>query len=135
ERGEQVSPLLLAQAVDGRIVGVPLGAAVPAIVVVAAVAVVFAVGLVVLLVVADEILEGEAVVARDEIDARIGLPPVPLIEVAGSRQSGGHLGGGAAVAFPEAAHVVAILAVPLGPAGREIADLVTTWPDVPRLGD
>ena len=40
----------------------------------AAIAVVLAVGLVVLVVVADEVLQGEAVVAGDEIDAGIGLP-------------------------------------------------------------
>ena len=39
------------------------------------------------------------------------------------------------LAAPEVAHRVAELAVPLGPLRREVADLVATVADVPRLGD
>ena len=51
-------------------------------VVVVAVAVVFAVGLVVLVVVADEIVQREAVVRGDEVDAGVGLAAVVLVQIA-----------------------------------------------------
>ena len=41
----------------------------------------------------------------------------------------------AAVAFPEAADAVAILAVPLRPQRGKVADLVAAFAQVPRLGD
>ena len=70
---------------DRRVVGRPLGAAVPAVVVVGAVAVVLAVGLVVLVVVADQVVQREAVVAGDEVDAGVRLAAAPLVQVAASR--------------------------------------------------
>ena len=39
------------------------------------------------------------------------------------------------LATPEVADGVAVVAVPLGPLGREVADLVAARTDVPRLGD
>ena len=117
------------------VVGRALDAAVPAVVVVGAVAVVLAVGLVVLVVVADQVVQREAVVAGDEVDAGVGLAAVVLVEVAAAGQPRGELGGGAAVALPEAADAVAVLAVPLGPEHREVADLVAARAEVPRLGD
>ena len=66
--GDQVLGLAFAEGEDGRVVGRAFDAAVPGEVLVGAVAVVFAVGLVVLVVVADEVVEGEAVVAGDEVD-------------------------------------------------------------------
>ncbi len=47
-----------------------------------AVVVVIPIGFVVLVVVADEVAEGEAVVRGDEVDAGIRLAPVVLVEVA-----------------------------------------------------
>ena len=41
----------------------------------------------------------------------------------------------AAVAAPEAPHRVAVLAVPLRPLRREVADLVAAFTEIPRLGD
>ena len=88
QRGDQVALLPLAQGVDGRVVGRPLGAAVPAVVVVGAVAVVLAVGLVVLVVVADQVVQREAVVAGDEVDAGVRPPAALLVQVAASRSAG-----------------------------------------------
>ena len=45
------------------------------------------------------------------------------------------LGNLTAVAAPEVPNGVAILAVPLGPANRKVADLISAGSDVPRLGD
>ena len=50
-------------------------------------------------------------------------------------QARGELADGAAVAFPEPADDVAILAVPLGPQHGKVADLIAAGADVPRLGD
>ena len=41
----------------------------------------------------------------------------------------------AGLAAPEVAHRVPVLAVPLRPQRREVADLVAAVADVPRLGD
>ena len=101
----------------------------------AAVAVVLAVGLVVLLVVGDEVVQREAVVRGDEVDAGVGPAAVVLVEVAAAGQAVGELADLAVVALPEAAHGVAVLAVPLRPEHREVADLVAALADVPRLGD
>src|SRR5690606_23390731 len=52
-----------------------------------------------------------------------------------ARDASGEVRQEARVALPEAAHGVAELAVPLGPAGRELADPVAARPDIPRLAD
>ena len=77
--GQQIAFLAPAQRVHLGIVGRALDAAVPAQVVVVAVAVVLAVGLVVFLVVADEIVEREAVVGGDEVDAGVGASSRALV--------------------------------------------------------
>ena len=65
--GECVFDLTAAQRHDVRIIGGPLNAAVPRVIVVGAIVVVLAVGLVVLVVLAEEIPKGEAVVTGDEV--------------------------------------------------------------------
>ena len=77
---------------DLGVVGRALDAVVPRLIVVRAVPVVLAVGLVVLLVVADQIVQGEAVMGGDEVDAGVGPAAVALIEIARSRQAVGELG-------------------------------------------
>ena len=62
---------LLAQLDDGLVVGRAFMAAVIAVVVVGAVAILFAVGLVVFLVVAEQVHQGEPVMDSDMIDARL----------------------------------------------------------------
>ena len=84
---DEVLRALPAEAIDRRIVGLALGAGVPRQVVVGAVAVVLAVGVVVLLVVADEIPQREAVVARDEVDGVVGGASVVGVEIARARES------------------------------------------------
>ena len=78
---KKVLYLAIAQLLDGRIVARPFHAAVPASVVVGAVAIVFAVRFVVLLVVGDQIVQREAVVARDEIDALLGFALLVAVDV------------------------------------------------------
>ena len=100
-----------------------------------AVAVVLEVGLVVLLVVGDEVGEREAVVRSDVVDARVRPPAAPAVQVARAGEAARELADQAAVALPVRAHGVAVLVVPLGPAGGEVADLVAALAEVPGLGD
>ena len=95
----------------------------------------FAVRLVVLVVVRDEIAKGEPVMRRDEVHGRPGFP-APLVELVGrARQPRRHLGHLGLVAPPESSDRIPIAVVPLGPSGREAADLVAARPAIPGLGD
>src|SRR5207237_2743379 len=120
-------PLAPAQLEHAAIVGVPLDAHVRAEVVVLTIGVAFAVLLVVLLFVADEVGEREAVVRGDEVDAGVGAPAALLVEVAAAGETRRQLGDRTAIAAPETAHRVAGLAVPLRPPGREVADSIAAF--------
>ena len=85
-QGQEVLDLAVAQRLDGGIVGRPFDAAIPAEVVVGAVAVVFAVCFVVLAVVRDQIVEREAVVAGDEVDALLGFALLVRVDVGAAGQ-------------------------------------------------
>src|SRR5439155_20711287 len=104
-----------------RVVGRPLGAAVPGPVVVAAVPVVLPVGLVVLVVVGDEVGKGEAVVRGDKVDAGVGTTSTRLVEVRACSEAVAELRQGLVLTSPPVAHAIPILAVPLRPQGWEVA--------------
>ncbi len=89
DRGHEVPHLPGPQLANLWVVGLSFDAAVPAKVVIGAVAVLLAVGLVVLLVVADEIREGEAVVRGDEVDARVRHATGVCVEVAAAGEAVG----------------------------------------------
>src|SRR5439155_25155433 len=80
--GDQIPLLAFAEGAASRIVARPLGAAVPAQVIVAAVFVVLAIGFVVFLVVTDQVLQREAIVAGNEVDAGVGQTAALLVQVA-----------------------------------------------------
>ena len=120
---------------DHHVVGRPLDTAVPASVVALAVVAAFAVGLVVLLVVADEIAQGEAVVGGDEVDGRDGFAAGVFVQVGRACEPAGELGQSLVGAAHEVADSVAVLAVPFGPQGREAAHLVAAHAEIPRLRD
>ena len=80
-------------------------------------------------------LQREPVVRGHEVDRRVRAAAVGLVEVAAAGQARGELAERAGLAAPEVADGVAVLAVPLRPQRREVADLVAAGPDVPRLGD
>ena len=82
----RVPDLTASELLDGRIVGRSFDPAVPARVVVGAVAVVLAVRLVVLLVVRDEIVEREPVVAGDEVDALLRLSFLVAVDVGAAHE-------------------------------------------------
>src|SRR5688572_24060883 len=134
QRAEHVLHLALAQAADRLYLGRPLDAVVPRAVVRVAVLVLLAIRLVVLLVVADEVVEREAVVRGDEVDAGPGLAAAVAEDVgrgAQARRERGRRG----LRAPEVAHRVAELVVPLRPARREAPELVAPRAAVPGLGD
>src|SRR5262249_5759115 len=120
---------------DLRIVGRSLGAAVPGEVVVGAVAVVLLVGLVVLPVMADEVGQGEAVVAGEEVDAPGGGAEVVRVEVARARPGGRRRARDPRLAAPDASDHVAVTAVPLRPARSRKRPQMIQPGGVPGLGD
>ena len=71
----------------------------------------------------------------DEVDARPRLAAAAVEQVARTRDAARELRQHAVVALPVGADRVAELVVPLGPARRELADLIAARADVPRLGD
>ena len=88
-----------------------------------------------LVVVGDEVVEGETIVDRDEIDALFRLAHVLAIDVRAAGQALGERGDAAVVGLDEAAHVVAELAVPFLPGiADEGADLVESR-RIPGFGD
>ena len=133
--GEEVSSLLGAEFQDARVGGGAFHTTVPGSVVAFAVAVAFTIGHVVLFVVADQVVEGEAVVGDDKVDGGGGAPSVIGVEVGGAGEAGGKFAEGGRFAAPEVAHGVAVFAVPFGPEGWEVAHLIATLADVPRLSD
>ena len=135
EQGEGVAAHPAAEGVDLRVVRLPLRAAVPAVVVVGPVGVVPAVGQVVLFVVAEQVPEGKAVVAGDEVHRGVGAALTAVHILRAHQTQGGRLGA-ALAALEVAAQVVPVAAVPLRPPvpGGEGAHLVEP-PGVPGLGD
>jgi hypothetical protein len=53
------------------------------------VSIIFTVGLVVLLVIADRIVEGKTIVSRDKIDAVVGCTSVGVVKIGAAGQPGG----------------------------------------------
>ena len=87
-----------------------------------------------LVVVGDEVGQGEPVVGRDEVDRCDRPATVALVQIGRAGEALSELGD-RGLAAPEVADPIAVLGVPLSPEDREVADLVAAGPDVPRLGD
>jgi hypothetical protein len=100
----------------------------------AAVLVVLAIGLVVFLVVARPIVQREAVVSGDEIDAGPGAATL-MVEHVRRRDETRCQCRDRRFAAPEITRGITELVVPFRPAGWETADLITTGADVPGFGD
>lgn len=123
ERGDEIFGALDSLAHDDGIVCFPFDAEVRARVVFHAVSVLLTVSLVVLVEIAAEVAEREAVMRRDEIDALRGVGLV-CESVFAACYAAREREGGVVVTEPEAACVIAEFAVPFGPCFREAADLV-----------
>ncbi len=91
------------------------------------------VGLIVLVVVADEDGQGEAVVGGDKVGGRHGPAPRVPVQVRGAREPGGEFAQGGRFAAPKVPHCVPEFAVPLGPLRREVAHLIAAETQIPRL--
>src|SRR6202008_206385 len=115
--------------------GRPLHTVIAAIVGVSPVAVVLAIRLVVLLAVANEILQCKSVMNGNEIDARPRSPAAISEDIRGTGHSRSEIGDEALVTSPEAPDDVPILPVPLGPAGRKVAELISVRAEIPGLGN
>src|SRR6185312_3611602 len=104
-------------------------------IVVRAVAILLAVLLIVLVLVADEIGEREAIVHGHVVDAAARAAAI-VLEL---RRRSGHavcqVADQVSLAAPEAAGRLAVEVVPFRPAGRKAADLVAAGADVPWLRD
>ena len=127
---------------------VPVGPVVPRAVVVGAVAVVLAVGQVVLVVVADQVAQCEAVVGGDEVDARQGPAPARVLPVAEHVGAAGQARGQVAharagpapghlghVRQPEGAHRAAVAVIPVVEGDGELPGPPAARAHVPGLGD
>ena len=71
----------------------------------------------------------------DEVDAGVRFAAIVLVKVGRAGEAIGKVREDAFVAFPEPAHGIAVLAVPLCPDDGELADLIAAFPNVPGLGD
>src|SRR5690606_19204661 len=116
-------------------IGFSLVSPVPAVVVVRPISIVLTVGQVVLLLVADQVIQRKSVVTGDEVDARVRASIVGMKDVAGAGKTRSQLGNLSFVSAPKAAHAVAVAPVPLRPAGWKTAQTVATGTEIPRLGD
>lgn len=74
EGQHHIAHLALSQCIHSSILGLPLLPTVPAEVVIGAIPVLFAIGIIVLVVVCYQIIQGEAVMSYDEVDALVRLP-------------------------------------------------------------
>src|SRR6476661_132847 len=97
--------------------------------------VLLAVRFVVLVVVRNEIVQREAIVRGNEIDARPRFAATAVKEIARCSEARSELGHFAFVALPVRANRVAVLVVPFGPTGRKLSDLIASGTNVPRLCD
>src|SRR5690606_38491499 len=116
-------------------VGRPFHATVPGAVVAFPVVVVFTVREVVLLVVGDEIVEGEPVMSGNEVDAGCRAAVVVLIEVGTSGESGSKFSEHTIRTSPIVPDTIPILTVPLSPARRKVSYLIPPFADVPRFSN
>src|SRR5262249_14976968 len=133
--GQEVLYLPGSQLLHCGIVRGALGTAVPASIVVRAIAVSVAVCLVVLLVVGNEVVECEAVVARYEVDALFGLALFMAVKLRTTEEPVGNPRHRTIIAAEEASEIIPKTPVPLPPTVTdEAADLVKAG-RIPRLGE
>src|SRR5690606_17550271 len=127
--------LPVAQRLDLRVVARPLDSAVPTAIVVAAVPVALAVLLVAFFVVGDEIVQGEAIVAGDEIHALLRLALLVPVDLRTAEEPVRDAAHRPPFAPEKIAYVVAEAAVPLFPGiSREAPHLIESH-RIPSLGD
>src|SRR6185437_3327798 len=135
QRGEQRPDIAPASIVDGLVVRRAFDAAVPRGVVVVPVAISLAVRLVMLVLVRDEVGEGEAIVYGEKVDAVARLATGEIVNLGRTRNLAGECTDLARLAAPELADIVAESIVPLAELLAELADSVAARAWIPRLRD
>ncbi|MPL70622.1 hypothetical protein SDC9_16381 [bioreactor metagenome] len=133
--GHEVAQLPGTLSPDMRILGGTFDPEVLGPVFLRSVPVVLAVFLVMLAQVADQVVEGEAVVGRDKVDGVEGFPAVPQKEVAGAGNAGGQMEGAGFFAPPEAADIVPVFVVPFRPSASGKRTHLVGPAGVPGFGD
>src|SRR5208282_5690787 len=133
--GQKVLNLTMPQLFDGGVVGGAFHSTIPTSVVIGAVTIILAVGLVVPLVIGHQVIQGEAVVAGDEVNALLGLPLFMPVDLGTTDEPVGQPLDGAIFPQEKTAHIIAETAVPFLPTvANEIADLVKAG-GIPSLRD
>jgi hypothetical protein len=94
-----------------------------------AVEIVFEVGIIVFLVIRDQVIQCEPVVARDEVDAVISRPAIVSVEIGRSGQPSANVRQLPRIAFTELPETIAKPAVPFRPVGGEFLN----WADFARF--
>ena len=100
-----------------------------------AVAIVLAIEFIVLLLVADEIAQSEAVMRGDVVDSGLGRASVGAEDFARPGEPLRQLSDTCPARQPEGADVIAEAVVPFAPARQKAAEVVTIRSDIPGLGD
>src|SRR5215470_7672135 len=85
----KVAPLLPTQGLNSRVVRGAFHATVPTIVVIGPILIIFAICFVMLLVITDQVIKREAVVAGNKIDAGVGHAPIALVQITATAQTRG----------------------------------------------
>src|SRR5262249_32025437 len=135
QAGEEIPAQPAAQLDHGRIVARPFDPAIAAEILRGAVAIVLPVGLVVLLRIADQVHQREAVVDGHMIAA--GARPAAMMpEPVGRRgHARAEIADQVALAAPEPSERLPVGIVPFRPAGREGTQLISARAEIPRLRD
>jgi hypothetical protein len=135
QRRQQIQAVTAALTNDFFVIAVTLNAVVAAVVVRMPVTVVFAIRFIVTVDIADRITQRETVMCGDEIHAGHGSAAAGFENIGGAMQAPRQHAALAGVASPELSNTVTIDVVPLGPARREIPELVAARARVPGLGN
>src|SRR5262245_55196059 len=135
EAEQEIAPQLASQLEDLGIVRRSLHPAIRAVILLRVVAIVLAVCLVVLALVAHEIGEREAIVDRDEIDARARAAVIVMEQIGRAGHAAAELADEVAFPGPVAPQRATKVVVPLRPAWWKPADLIASGAEVPRLSD
>src|ERR1700722_9607015 len=123
--GDEVFDLSPAQILDLLIIRRTFDAAVPAQVVIRTIPISFAVRFVVLTVVGNEVVEGKAVMAGNEVDAVDRQMAAALIDVGAPGDARCYRAHKSGIAFHKAPNIIAVPPVPFRPAiTRKVTDLV-----------
>ncbi len=132
---QHILDLAQAQVIHVLISGRPFHPAVPTKVIICSIAVVLSVGLIVFVIVGNQVIERESIVAGNKVDATVWLPIWLLKEIRAPRDTRRQPKDGSRVSLDKAPYVVTKLPIPLRPAvPDERADLVEPS-GIPGLSD